>query len=419
MRDQVVWIYALMDPRPAFEGQEPTDERGRIRYVGKSYRPFHRLTEHLACDGSNPYRDNWIRKLRRLSLEPILVLLEPCDAESWKPREKWWEAYFRDLAEPLTNIAECGNGGIPEYAAETRRKMSDSARRRCTEEWREKISQAKIEWGRERNPLTVSGITKSVAEWAREAGISWATLDARLKKGWDPQEAVSTGPAPLHGRPCSDEARAKMSAAGKGRQVSDETREKMGAASRARWANGTYTPEVIEKMRQGQIARGGRPHTDATREKCRQLSYERALAKGGITIGGMTKTIGQWAAEIGISPGSLRDRLANGWDPVQAVTTGPLDRPLRPANGWAGRTHSEDSRSKMSAAKKSAREAQGLPLSIKVACALCGARLSRPPTQQKANKGGNYFCSRAHSNRFHHARRKAAAAGDPCLPLEP
>lgn len=45
-------------------------------------------------------------------------------------------------------------------------------------------------------PLEVDGITKTMAEWADDVGISVSTLEARLRS-WDPREAVASGP----GRP--------------------------------------------------------------------------------------------------------------------------------------------------------------------------------------------------------------------------
>lgn len=45
---------------------------------------------------------------------------------------------------------------------------------------------------RPRRVLTVKGKTKTVAEWARESGISKQTIKARIDKfGWSAAEAVS------------------------------------------------------------------------------------------------------------------------------------------------------------------------------------------------------------------------------------
>ncbi len=40
--------------------------------------------------------------------------------------------------------------------------------------------------------LTVAGKTQSIADWAREYGLSDATISGRIKRGWDADRAVTT-----------------------------------------------------------------------------------------------------------------------------------------------------------------------------------------------------------------------------------
>jgi lambda repressor-like predicted transcriptional regulator len=47
-----------------------------------------------------------------------------------------------------------------------------------------------------RRKITVNGITKPVTQWLREAGIAYSTLSARLERGWSEEEAVTTPPLP-------------------------------------------------------------------------------------------------------------------------------------------------------------------------------------------------------------------------------
>lgn len=42
--------------------------------------------------------------------------------------------------------------------------------------------------------ITIDGVTKSIAEWAKTSGISPATIHVRLARGWDPQDAVTVEP---------------------------------------------------------------------------------------------------------------------------------------------------------------------------------------------------------------------------------
>lgn len=48
-----------------------------------------------------------------------------------------------------------------------------------------------------RNGLTIDGITKTLAEWGRDVGISGHLIACRIAAGWDPSKAVSTPSQPL------------------------------------------------------------------------------------------------------------------------------------------------------------------------------------------------------------------------------
>lgn len=53
---------------------------------------------------------------------------------------------------------------------------------------------------RQNVPLTVGGVTKCLAEWAAEVGLSESTLHSRIKRGWDHERAVRQ-PADITKRP--------------------------------------------------------------------------------------------------------------------------------------------------------------------------------------------------------------------------
>ena len=44
--------------------------------------------------------------------------------------------------------------------------------------------------------LTVQGVTQSVAEWARDTGISYKTIVYRIDAGYMPEQAVGLEPVP-------------------------------------------------------------------------------------------------------------------------------------------------------------------------------------------------------------------------------
>lgn len=95
-----VYIYGLMCP-----------QKNIIRYVGKSKKPERRYSEHLShskakrCDNIHLYR--WIAKLLRENLKPVLIVLDECDSQNWKEREKQWISDFG-----LNDLLNMNEGGI-------------------------------------------------------------------------------------------------------------------------------------------------------------------------------------------------------------------------------------------------------------------------------------------------------------------
>jgi hypothetical protein len=49
-------------------------------------------------------------------------------------------------------------------------------------------------------PLTVKGITRTLKEWAKDAGLPMSTIHGRLKHGWSPERAISTPIDPIKAR---------------------------------------------------------------------------------------------------------------------------------------------------------------------------------------------------------------------------
>ncbi len=47
---------------------------------------------------------------------------------------------------------------------------------------------------RDNRHITIDGETKTLVEWAKEAGISKELIFGRLERGWDPDLAVHTEP---------------------------------------------------------------------------------------------------------------------------------------------------------------------------------------------------------------------------------
>ena len=134
---EATYIYALTDPR--------TEE---VRYIGKTINePLFRLGKHLeeARGDVCGYKNNWIRGLLLLGLEPGLSVLEIIFyPESWQEREKWWIAFAREQQYRLTNVSGGGEAGGYARTEETKRKISiANTGRKRTEKTRRRMSLAK------------------------------------------------------------------------------------------------------------------------------------------------------------------------------------------------------------------------------------------------------------------------------------
>mgnify|MGYP003338373331 CR=1 FL=1 len=81
---QKVWIYALKDPRD-----------NEIKYVGKSNNPEKRLKGHIyKAKYEHTRKGNWIKKLIKLKLLPILEILKETNEDEY---QEWEEFYIKKL----------------------------------------------------------------------------------------------------------------------------------------------------------------------------------------------------------------------------------------------------------------------------------------------------------------------------------
>lgn len=97
---KTTFIYCLIDPRD-----------NQIRYIGKSNNLEQRLKNHCNPARYRPtYKFNWIRKLKKLNLKPILKIVEEVSIDIWKEKEKYWIDYFLNQGCNLVNYLKGGEG---------------------------------------------------------------------------------------------------------------------------------------------------------------------------------------------------------------------------------------------------------------------------------------------------------------------
>lgn len=180
------FIYALADPRD-----------GRVRYVGKSNRPYKRRNSHVFHALRHGLMFRWIEDLNRAGCRPRVLILEAIPVAGWQERERWWIAALRSAGRELLNVCSGGNG-LTTHCAETR----EALRRKFTG----RVVSAET---REKNRAAHLGMKHS--DHAKErVGAFW------------------------RGRRRSDANRANLSAAKKGKPIPDHVRAASVAARRAR-----------------------------------------------------------------------------------------------------------------------------------------------------------------------------------------
>jgi len=234
-----IYIYALVDP--------VTDQ---IRYVGMSVNPSRRLQLHVRDLRGKTHKSCWIAKLKGIGQIPRMVILEECDSDTWKVRERWWIDKLTSDGLRLTNGTRGGDGVLglkhtPEGKAkmraaklgkplspEVKALLLGFAGRKHSQETKEKLRQIKLNCSQEtRNKLSraLTGKKLSLATRKKISQIKSAqSIEVRKK-------IAET----LRGRKASPETRAKMSATRKGKKLpprSTEYKSKMSRITRAYYA---------------------------------------------------------------------------------------------------------------------------------------------------------------------------------------
>lgn len=122
-----------------------SDEGGVPKYVGKAKNFSTRINQHLNRDRfkyNHTYFYRWLNKQIAEDKEFFIDILEECNQENWKEREKYWIAHIKENNFPLTNMTEGGDGNNNQvFSRESIIKRSNSLKGHIvTQETRNKIS---------------------------------------------------------------------------------------------------------------------------------------------------------------------------------------------------------------------------------------------------------------------------------------
>ena len=131
--------------------------------------------------------------------------------------------------------------------------------------------------------ITYSGRTQDLRAWASEIGIGWRALQKRLANGWPLEQALSAGKRELH----------------KGKPALSPLARRAGVPDRV----AHYRKAVGHPM-----------------EKVLQPSALSHPPQHPLTFGGQTKSMTEWADELGISQPALSHRLSRGWSMERALS---------------------------------------------------------------------------------------------------
>lgn len=120
-----IFIYGLIDPR-----------NGEIKYVGKTNNIKKRIREHIR-DEENNLKYAWIKSLKKINLEPEVLVLEETNIEHSNFWEIFWISQCKTWGFELKNMTNGGDGsygiipwnkgkkGIFKHSEESKKLMSD------------------------------------------------------------------------------------------------------------------------------------------------------------------------------------------------------------------------------------------------------------------------------------------------------
>ena len=190
--------------------------------------------------------------------------------------------------------------------------------------------------------LYLNGVSKTVAEWARELGISYSCLRNRMAHGWG-DEAVLTTPVNKHFRRLSTPRiivfRGERHTVYKWAKITGLSAGAIHSRLLRGWAPEKALTTPQKKQSPKRLVCLGKKHTITEWSKITGLdrwvikqrlshgwSPEKALATRKtepktLAFRGESHTISEWAKITGLVAETIRSRLKRGWPPEMALAT--------------------------------------------------------------------------------------------------
>jgi group I intron endonuclease len=215
----MMYIYGLQDP-----------ETKRVRYVGVSNNPQRRFKAHLKPESAKfSHKDNWITSLKKRGLLPTLFIIQEVADDSWGLVEQQWIKHYRLNGEPLTNLANGGQGATGYHHTEEAKKRMSATRKGKPHNHKGWI------WTPEsRKKLSLSSLGKIMS---KEARLKMSQAAKGKSKGHPSKETrrkmsiAQMGNKKFLGKRHSEETKQKIRTALLGHSISEETRRKIGIAN--------------------------------------------------------------------------------------------------------------------------------------------------------------------------------------------
>lgn len=229
-------VYGLLDPR---------DEQTllSIRYVGYTADPDGRLKAHIteAKTGRKTHRLNWVRKLLKAGVEPVMMLLTKGTGLQLAGKEVSWVRKLKKMGCKLVNGTDGGEGvrGLV-YTPEMRENLSKLGKKHA----KEMSNRAKAMWADPEFRVRHSGDNHHMKKDECRVKVT-GYRNGMVKKGGHSKKTKKQIGDSLRGIPRTEQAKKAISTALRGKSKSEDHRK---ALSKARLSTSKKVRQRIRKL---------------------------------------------------------------------------------------------------------------------------------------------------------------------------